>query len=77
VPNPTSGAVLVTLVGLVPVWVTARMVKAGAVPLVLVLAAVVHLGVLRLATKNDDHDVAARRFLTSVWLAPAGKQVQF
>jgi hypothetical protein len=77
VPNPTSGALLVTLVCLVPVWVAARMVKGGAVPLVLLLAAVAHLGVLKVATKNDDHDVAARRFLTSIWLAPEGQRIHF
>lgn len=77
VPNPASGAVLVGLLLASTLWVASRVMRAGAVRVVVVAVVVAHVGLLKLATKNDDHDVAARRFLTSVWLAPVGQRVRF
>jgi hypothetical protein len=74
-PNPASGLVLVALVVAVTGWVFVRLTKLGAFPLVMAVTVLVHFGVLRAFTRADDHDVAARRFLETVWLAPVGRTV--
>jgi hypothetical protein len=77
VPNPASGLVLVALVAAALAWLVGRFVSAKAAPAVLLAMVALHLGALRLATRHDDHDLGAKRFLESVWLAPSGTKVDF
>lgn len=77
IPNPASGFVLVALVVAITVWTFVRMTKLGALPLVMAVTVLVHFGVLRAFTRADDHDVAAKRFLETVWVAPSGRTVPF
>lgn len=77
VPNPASGMVLVLLLVAVTAWLATKSVELKAVPLLLAVAVVVHFGVLRLATKYDDHDVGAKQFLERVWVAPNGTVLPF
>lgn len=79
IPNPASGVVLAALLLGAVAWAIAR-VKQGREAVVLggvVLALVLHFGILRLFTRSDDHDQAATRFLESVWVAPNGKALEF
>lgn len=77
VPNPASGLVLVALVAAALAWLAARFLSAKATPVVLLAVVALHLGALRLATRHDDHDLGAKRFLEQVWLAPSGAKVDF
>ncbi len=72
--NPTSGALLVLLAAGVAGWLVWRARELEAAPLFLGVALLAHLAVLKLATSNDAHDVQARKFLTSVWLAKNGER---
>jgi hypothetical protein len=38
---------------------------------------VAHFGTLRLATRHDAADEAARAFLERVWVAPSGQRLTF
>ncbi len=72
-PNPAAGLVLLGLLLACVAWVVGQgALKRFGVGLMLAVM-VAHLGVLKLATKDDDHDQGARKFLGSVWLAPVGK----
>lgn len=77
VTNPLSGALLVALAAAVAGWIVWRAREAKAAPIFLGLALLAHLAVLWMATKNDAHDVQARKFLTSVWVARSGERFSF
>ncbi len=77
VPNPASGALLVALLGVATAWVLTALRRAGALPIMLGLAVVLHLGGLRLATRFDAGDKGATQFLESVWVAPNGTSLVF
>lgn len=84
VPNPAPGAVLVGLLLALVAWVVSRTWKAGGRGVVVTLLVVAgHLALLKGASRftappdPDAHDVAAKKFLQSVWLAPNGKRVEF
>ena len=77
VPNPASGALLVALLLAVTTWVLLAFRRAGAVPWMLAVGLVLHLGGLRLATRFDDGDKGATQFLESVWVAPRGATLNF
>lgn len=83
IPNPTSGAVLVLLLGALVAWLLTRSRKEGANPFLLGLVIVLHFGALRVLPllsgdpKAEDKDRGARGLLQSVWLAPRGVQVPF
>jgi hypothetical protein len=70
--NPWSGGLLLVMLAALAAWVTGRELKAGAKLGVIVAVVVVHFGVIRLVTKNDDHDQHAQQLLEEVWLAPNG-----
>jgi len=38
---------------------------------------VAHFGILRLATRHDAADQAARAFLERMWVAPSGQRLPF
>ncbi|MBL8916310.1 MAG: hypothetical protein JNM17_36755 [Archangium sp.] len=79
IPNPASGVVLAALLFGAVAWAIA-VVKQGREAAVVggvVLALVLHFGILRLFTRSDDHDQAATKFLESVWVAPNGKALEF
>jgi len=69
--------VLVALLAAVLAWLFLRVRELKAVPAVLVIVVLVHFAILKGATKNDDHDQAARALLTKVWLAPNGATFDF
>lgn len=77
VPNPASGAVLLGLLLAVLLWLGAHLGKRAVGLGVAALVVVLHLGVLRLATRYDEADTGALKFLESVWLAPRGATVDF
>lgn len=76
VPNPASGALLLALLLAVTLWLLARFSGLKAVPMVMLAALVLHLGLLRFATRNDPDDVNAKNFIKSVWVAPNGVKLQ-
>lgn len=77
VPNPASGVLLVGLLVAVTAWLATKALEWKATPAVLVLVLVAHFGILRLATRHDDADRAARAFLERVWVAPSGQRLPF
>lgn len=77
VPNPASGALLVGLLAAVTAWLVAKALEWKAAPAVLVAVVVAHFGTLRLATRHDAADEAARAFLERVWVAPSGQRLTF
>jgi 4-amino-4-deoxy-L-arabinose transferase-like glycosyltransferase len=77
VPNPASGALLMVLLLAVTAWVATKAVELKALPLLLAVAVGVHFGALRLFTRYDEHDTAAKTFLESVWVAPNGAKLPF
>jgi hypothetical protein len=77
-PNPGSGAFLVALLTLAVLWFLGVAVgRHRAVPTVMAAVLFVHFSALLLATRNDDHDVAARAFLKKVWGAPDAQRLRF
>lgn len=77
VPNPASGVLLVALLLAATAWLLTKALEWKAVPALLVVALVVHFGVLRLATRHDAADQNARAFLERVWVAPNGQRLPF
>jgi 4-amino-4-deoxy-L-arabinose transferase-like glycosyltransferase len=74
-PNPASGAVLLVLLLLVTAWLLTRFKQAG-LSVVMAVVVVLHLGALRLVPSVPG-DPGAKSFIESVWVAPAGKTIDF
>lgn len=72
IPNPLPGALLVVACLGAGAWVAARFRANQAVPLVLGVAVLLHLGSLALVTEHHSASVAAKNFLKQSWAAPSG-----
>lgn len=78
--NPTSGALLLALVGLAALWVSLKL--SGPEPKVAwrrtagatAAAVCVHLALLSIGTRRDEGDKGAENHLRQVWLTPPGVQ---
>lgn len=72
-PNPGPGALLVLLIAAATAWTFFRLRQAKAVPLLLLLGALVHVGSLAVVTDHHSASVAAKNFLKQSWAAPSGR----
>lgn len=73
-PNPLPGALIIALVGVAAAWVFSRFKAQRAVPALLLVGVVAHLGLLALVTEHHSASVAAKNFLKQSWAAPAGQR---
>lgn len=77
VPNPGPGVVIVLMVLAATAWVFSRFRSANAVPALVVVGLVVHLGVLALVTTQHSASVSAKNFLKQSWAAPSGQKYEW
>lgn len=74
VANPLPGALLVGLVAAAAAWLFSRLKDAKAMPALVLLGAVAHLGLLALVTEHHSASVSAKNFLKQSWAAPSGQR---
>lgn len=73
VANPGPGALIVLLIVGVAAWVFSRFRAVSAVPALVLVAVVAHLGLLALVTDHHSASVSAKNFLKQSWAAPSGQ----
>ncbi len=74
VENPLPGASILVLIAAASAWVFVRFQLQKAVPLVVLVAAGLHLGLLALVTDHHSASVSAKNFLKQSWAAPSGQR---
>ncbi len=77
VPNPAPGVVIILMVLAATAWVFSRFRALNAVPALVLVGMIAHLGLLALVTDHHSASVSAKNFLKQSWAAPSGQKYQW
>jgi hypothetical protein len=74
VPNPAPGMFIVVMVLGATAWVFSRFRAEKAIPALVLVSVVAHLGALAVVTTQHSASVSAKSFLKQSWAAPSGQK---